>query len=187
MYSDIINNLLTLYKPLRCGISLEWKQDLIRQELVKEAIRQPACFLEKNTLINWHMHSGKFYSIFILIFLLLILFLLLYLCLLKKIFRCSRGFGLCFLWKGFLPMSFINSLILHGLVSSWHTRNYTYALRGEWAVMISPCKTAKMFVVKMCYYTTIQGGKTCINCMSGFVWSLVTTNQLNLYYGFIEP
>lgn len=42
-------------------------------------------------------------------------------------------------------MSFINSLILHHPVSSRRTRNYTHALRGEWAVTISPCKAANVF------------------------------------------
>lgn len=79
----------------------------------------------------------------------------------------------------------VNSLILCDLVSSEHSRSCALALRRQRAIMISPYKASCVFVFRTCYHTTAELWRENIfgGYMSGFVWSPVNTNQLNLYNG----
>lgn len=79
----------------------------------------------------------------------------------------------------------VNSLILCDLVSSEHSRSCALALRRQRAIKISPYKASCVFVFRTCYHTTAELWRENIfgGYMSGFVWSPVNTNQLNLYNG----
>lgn len=58
--------------------------------------------------------------------------------------------------------------------------------QGEWAVMISLCKAANMFVVEMCYYTKTLRKKHVCKLDEWFWLKFCNYEWIEYIYGFIE-
>lgn len=76
-------------------------------------------------------------------------------------------------------------LLIHSSYVTWSPQNIAGVVHmpSEERVMISPYKASSLFVFRKCYHTTAELWREniCRGYMSGFVWSPVNTDQLNLY------